>query len=289
MVPVPSFHIVGAGKVAQTLAVLWQRSGRYCLHGVWSRSPASAQQLLGQVAGGQHCADIHTLPEADIVVVGVKDDAIEAVDALLANLPWLSAQTTVLHFSGAHSSHIFRQLAGKGVSLGSLHPVYAFAEVATAITQLHGHFCAVEGDASALPLLHNLAVAAGLQPFTIAAQDKSRYHAALSVSANYLVTLNAYARSILINTGLPETVAAVLVHSLMQQNLNQLADLPPQQALTGPIVRGDAATVAAHLKVLSASEQPLYRVLGMETARLAQARVGLADTQAMLDLLSGKE
>ena len=76
MVPVPSFHIVGAGKVAQTLAVLWQRSGRYCLHGVWSRSPASAQQLLGQVAGGQHCADIHTLPEADIVVVGVKDDAI---------------------------------------------------------------------------------------------------------------------------------------------------------------------------------------------------------------------
>ena len=75
----------------------------------------------------------------------------------------------------------------------------------------------------------------------------------------------------------------------MQQNLSQLANLPPQQALTGPIVRGDAATVAAHLKVLSASEQPLYRVLGMETARLAQARVGLADTQAMLDLLSGKE
>ena len=289
MVPVPGFHIVGAGKVAQTLATLWQHSGRYCLHGVWSRNPASAQQLLERVAGGQYCADIHTLPEADIVVVGVKDDAIEAMDAMLANLPWLSAQTTVLHFSGAHSSRIFRQLLRKGVSLGSLHPVYAFAEVTTALAQLRGHFCAVEGDASALPLLHDLAATAGLQPFAIAAQDKSRYHAALSVSANYLVTLNAYARSILINTGLPETVAAVLVHSLMQQNLNQLADLPPQQALTGPIVRGDAATVAAHLKVLSASEQPLYRVLGMETARLAQARVGLADTQAMLDLLSGKE
>ena len=46
MVPVPGFHIVGAGKVAQTLATLWQHSGRYCLHGVWSRNPASAQQLL---------------------------------------------------------------------------------------------------------------------------------------------------------------------------------------------------------------------------------------------------
>lgn len=287
MVPAQTFHIVGAGKVAQTLAILWQQSGRYRLGGVWSRNPASARQLLGQVAG-RHYADIRTLPEADIVVVGVKDDAIAAMDVMLADLPWLSASTTVLHFSGAHSSRILCRLAHKGVLVGSLHPVYAFADVAAAVAHLHGHFGAIEGNTAALPLLHDLAAAAGLQPFAIAARDKSRYHAALSVSANYLVALNAYARSILINTGLPEAVAAALVHSLMQQNLSQLANLPPAQALTGPIVRGDAATVATHLKALSAQERPLYCALGMETARLAQERVGLKDTQIVLDLLNSK-
>ena len=75
-----------------------------------------------------------------------------------------------------------------------------------------------------------------------------------------------------------------LVASLMRQNADNLLRQTPAEALTGPIVRGDAATVAAHLAAMTASERAVYQSWAKETLALAQARVP-ADTVARLQAL----
>ena len=279
--PLSTFHLLGAGRVGQTLAALWSQSGHYRLQQVYSRRPESGQALLQRTLSGKLCADVTQLTPADIIVVTTPDHAIASVAAQLSTLPWLTPDTLVLHCSGLLSSHSLAPLSRFGVQLGSLHPVFAFADVDRAMATLSGKLCALEGDAAALPRLRRLAECIGLQAFVLATEQKVRYHAALSASANFLVTLADFAQSLLRDSALPEPVQQQLVLGLMQQNLDNLHHLPPAAALTGPIVRGDAATVAAHWHSLNADQQNLYRSLAQATLSLAAARL----TPAQIDRL----
>ncbi len=274
--PLSTFHLLGAGQVGQTLAALWSQSGHYRLQQVYSRRPESVQTLLQRTLSGSLCTDVTDLPPADIIVLTTPDHAIANVAAQLSALPWLTPHTLVLHCSGVLSSRSLAALSRFGVQLGSLHPVFAFADVDRAMTTLSGSLCALEGNAAALPRLHHLAASIGLQPFVLAAEQKIRYHAALSASANFLVTLADFAQSLLRDSALPEAVQRQLVLGLMQQNLDNLHHLPPAAALTGPIVRGDATTVAAHWHSLDADQQDVYRSLAQATLALAAPRLAPA-------------
>lgn len=276
-----TINLVGVGKVAHTLALLWQHSGVYDIQAAWNRhGDAQAIQALHAQWPAMHCcARLADLPHADVVAIGVRDDAIETVAQALAQVEVIQATTTVLHFSGAKSSRSLSALHHRTVRLGSLHPVFAFADADLAFASLPGHLCALESTASAQTDLQSLANAAGLRAFSVDVEQKVRYHAAMSVSANFLVTLNHYARQLLAPLALPDHLAAQLVNQLMQQNLVQLQQYSPEMALTGPIARSDAETVAAHWQALSAQEQPLYQALARETMRLANLS---AETQHRL-------
>jgi predicted short-subunit dehydrogenase-like oxidoreductase (DUF2520 family) len=118
--------------------------------------------------------------------------------------------------------------------------------------------CALEGDAAALPL-QDFAAAIGARPFALAPGGKAAYHAALSVASNYLVTLTDIARQLARQGGVDEALLSALLGPLMRGSLANALSMGTQQALTGPIVRGDAATVARHLAVLPPDLQPVYR------------------------------
>lgn len=78
-------------------------------------------------------------------------------------LPWLSAQTLVVHFSSAETIGTLNAVVKCGATIGSLHPVFAFADVAQPVRLLRGNLCALEaGDEAAMAVLHDLADAAGL-------------------------------------------------------------------------------------------------------------------------------
>ena len=237
-----TFHIIGAGKVGHTLALLLQQQG-WQLAAVVSRS---GRALWADHCGGRIVPCIADLPRADVLIISTPDDAIAAAAQEAAALPWLHGGVLALHLSGAKSAAALDALAARGVRTGSLHPVFAFADVAAAL---------------------------GLRAFEMPSEQKARYHAALSAASNFSVALAAYAQNLLQPLALPEALSRELVVNLMRQSVENVAAMPPAAALTGPIVRGDEGTVAAHLAALSAVEREAYVAWARQTLILAAARL----------------
>lgn len=282
-----TFHIVGAGRVGQTLARLLQSSGSWQLAQVCGGHQAA---LLADCCGGEIVPHISRLSAADAVWLTTPDDAIAETAAVLAGLPWLGSHTLVLHCSGAKSVAELAPLAARGVRTGSLHPVFAFADAEAAVAALPGSLCALEADGSeTMTALQELATVLGLRAFEMPSEHKARYHAALSAASNFSVTLAAYAQALLRPLQLPQPLARELVAGLMQQSVNNLAAMPPAQALTGPIVRGDSGTVAAHLAGLNADEQAQYRAWALPTLALARSRLDEAAATQLAALLKAEQ
>ena len=265
-----TFHIIGAGKVGHTLALLLQQQG-WKLAAVVSRS---GRALWADCCGGRMVPCIADLPRADVLIISTPDDAIAAAAQEAAALPWLHGGVLALHLSGAKSAAALDALAACGVRTGSLHPVFAFADVETAVRTLPGQLCALEApDAAALAGLREVAAALGLRAFEMPSEQKARYHAALSAASNFSVALAAYAQNLLQPLALPEALSRELVVNLMRQSVDNVAAMPPAAVLTGPIVRGDEGTVAAHLAALSAAEREAYGAWARQTLVLAAARL----------------
>ncbi|WP_174874926.1 Rossmann-like and DUF2520 domain-containing protein [Vogesella oryzae] len=276
-----TINIIGAGRLGKTLAKLAQQSGRYRIGAVLCRSLTAAQQACAFIGGGEPCDSLQALPAANLTLLAVPDGAIASVAAELAASGGLAAGSVAFHASGVGEAALLAPLAAQGVLCASLHPAFSFAEPARAVQGFAGTRCALEGDAAAFPSLQDFANAIGGVPFALAPGGKAAYHAALSIASNYLVTLHDLASRVAAQAGMTDEVAAAVLGGLMRQTLENTLTLGPQLALTGPIARGDAGTVAKHRAVLSTQDDALYCALGQATARLAATRLD-ASVQAGL-------
>jgi predicted short-subunit dehydrogenase-like oxidoreductase (DUF2520 family) len=282
-----SVNIVGAGRLGQSLGRLLAASVRYRVAGVVSAHHESAVRAVGFIGQGEAVAAIAELPAADYTLVAVPDGTITEVAQALAQGGRFLSGSLVFHASGAGELDLLAPLAERGVAVGCLHPAFSFAEPARAVAGFAGTPCALDGDDAVCARLAMLAEALGGQPFRLAPGGKAAYHAALSVASNYLVTLAELAGSLARQAGVPEGEVAGLIGPLMRQTLENALTLGPAAALTGPIVRGDAGTVARHLAVLPDDAQPAYRSLGERTVQLAGARLTAQQQAALLALLAG--
>ncbi|STZ77055.1 Rossmann-like and DUF2520 domain-containing protein [Bergeriella denitrificans] len=276
------FHIIGAGRVGQTLAALLGQ------HAGWQLSHIVSRSLPQGAFGAAVVRDIAELPYADVVFVATPDNAVVEAAARLAASQALSAETLVLHLSGAKTIHELVAVKQRGALTGSLHPVFAFADAETAAAGLHGSLCALEADSvRAEQILRQIADALGLQAFTLPSQHKARYHAALSAASNFSVALAAYAQDLLAPLDIPEALSRRLVGGLLRQTADNLTLLPPAEALTGPIVRGDDGTVAAHLAALDEAEQAQYRLWAQAVLTLASVRLDAEAAARVRAVLGG--
>jgi predicted short-subunit dehydrogenase-like oxidoreductase (DUF2520 family) len=108
------------------------------------------------------------------------------------------------------------------------------------------------------------------------------------MSSNFPVVLAALASDLLIGLGIPERSAQHAVHSLLEGAVTNLADVPPDEALTGPIVRGDADIVMKHLAALrsNADARAVYKRVSLAALGIAQRRgVPQEQLEAMQKLL----
>jgi len=282
-----ALNIIGVGKLGRTLARLAAASGKYRLQDCVARSAASAQTAVDFIGAGRACSQLAEVRPAALTLLAVPDDAIAATARALADRGAVLPGAVVFHASGAAEAEVLAVLRNAGAHVASLHPAFSFAEPARAVESFTGTLCGLEGDAAALPLMLEFAAAIGAQPFALAPGGKAAYHAALSVASNYLVTLTAMARQLALQGGVDEAVLPALLGPLMQGSLANALALGPQAALTGPIVRGDAATVGRHLAVLPPDLQPVYRTLGERTVALAGERLPDEARQRLLALLQG--
>jgi predicted short-subunit dehydrogenase-like oxidoreductase (DUF2520 family) len=225
--------VIGAGRVGRTVA---------------GRLPGARLYRRGETADVTSC---------DLLLIATGDAAIEGVCRELAAR--LSDNAGVVHFSGATSVHVLDAAPGPKACV---HPLQTVSPD-RGPDQLEGAFAAVTGDHQ---LGDRLARDLGMTPFPLADEAKPLYHAASAFASNYLVTLTHVAAGLLERAGLEHDLALRALRPLQERTL-EVAGLPP----TGPIARGDADTVAAHLAAVGPELAPLYRALGRATLPLVPA------------------
>jgi predicted short-subunit dehydrogenase-like oxidoreductase (DUF2520 family) len=189
-----------------------------------------------------------------LLLIATPDAAIAEVCRALA--PRLEPGAGVVHFSGGTSIAALAAASGPRACVHPLQTVWPDRGP----DQLEGAHAAVTGD---WELGSGLAEALGMTPFALADDAKPAYHAASVFASNYVVTLTQAAVSLLERAGLERETALAALRPLQHRTID-VAGSPP----TGPIARGDAATVAAHLRAVGPELESLYRALGRATLPL---------------------
>ena len=198
----------------------------------------------------------------EVVLLCVPDGEITgAAAAVAAATPRLRL---IGHTSGATE---IDALDAAGVAAFSLHPLQTFPDGDTALA---GAPAAIEGaNAEALDFARDLAEALGMRPFELPPGSRGAYHAAASIASNFLVALEESAAALLGDAGIED--ARALLTPLVLRSAANWAEAGAG-ALTGPIARGDQATVRRHLEAIAASSpelEPLYLALAARTREIA--------------------
>lgn len=221
----------------------------------------------------------HGCAEAELALICVPDGEIGAAcERIAAHAPRLRF---VGHVSGATSLAALAAAADAGAVAFSLHPLQTVPDDRT---PLAGAPAAIAGaDEVALAIARSLAEALGMVPFEVTEEVRSGYHAAASIASNFLIALEESAATLLAAAGAEDQERArELLAPLVLRSAANWAERG-SAALTGPIARGDQATVAAHRAALAECAPellPMYEALAERTQALATARAAAAATEA---------
>lgn len=241
--PVPAcVSIVGAGRLGRSLTGALRAAG---------------VEVLGPTGRGE------PVPRADAVLLCVPDAEIAGAAATAAE-----AAPLIGHCSGA------TPVAGLGPGGFGLHPLQTFAG-GEGPEHFRGAGCAVAGAGTeALAAATGLARALGMRPFEIEDPGRAAYHAAASIASNFLVTLEDAAERVAAGAGLDPSEARELLAPLVRSTVENWAAHGPERALTGPIARGDEATVARQREAI-AETAPELLTLFDELAERTRALAGV--------------
>ncbi|MEU5723823.1 Rossmann-like and DUF2520 domain-containing protein [Micromonospora sp. NPDC047738] len=281
--------VLGAGRVGAVLGAALAAAG----HRVAAASGASgaAQARLALLLPRTPNRSVTAVARAatDLLIVAVPDDALAGVIAGLAEAGVLRPGQVVAHTSGAHGLAVLAPAAAVGARPLALHPAMTFTGTPDDLTRLPGISYGVTAPPELRPLAARLVADLGGVPEWVAEADRPLYHAALAHGANHLVTLVNEAADRLRDAGVdrPEKVLAPLLRAALENAL-RLGD----DALTGPVSRGDAGTVRRHLERLAATAPESvapYLALARRTAdrAIAAGRLRPADAESLLDVLTG--
>ncbi len=275
-----SIGIAGAGRVAQALGRLLQEQGEPVAV-VASRDPAHAAAAAQFVGGHAQPVAFAELPaRAGRIIIAVSDNAITQVAHILAENGM--RQGIALHTCGALGLEALSPLAEAGVSCGVLHPLQTVAAPEQGIAAIPGCAFAIDGDPEAVAWAERIAGLLGGGILRIPPEKKVFYHAAAVMVSNYVAGLAEAAVMLMGAAGLDEETALRAIGPLLKASALNTATLGPAAALTGPIQRGDIATMAAHLEALERAPQAvrdLYRAAGLQVLALARRR-GLDEMEA---------
>jgi predicted short-subunit dehydrogenase-like oxidoreductase (DUF2520 family) len=279
--------VVGAGRVGAVLGAGLARAGHHvvAVSGVSEASRERAAQLLPDVPVVD---PEQVVRRAELVVLAVPDDALAGLVAGLAATGAWRAGQLALHTSGRHGAAVFEPAAALGVLGMAVHPAMTFTGTALDLERLADCRFGVTAPAELRPVAEALVIELGAEPVWIEEQARPLYHAALAHGANHLVTLVAQALQALRAAGVeePDRVLGPLVEAALENTLRS-----GDAALTGPVARGDAGTVAEHLRqleVLTPDVRPTYVALARATAEraLASGRLRPHTAAPLLEILA---
>ena len=269
--------IVGAGRVGAVMGASLMRAGHRIV-GASGVSEDSLSRIESLLPGVPRLEIEDVVRAAELVFLTVPDDALAELAAGLAAVgAWRPGQI-VIHCSGRHGLSALDGAAGAGVIPMAIHPAMTFTGTSLDLDRMVGATFAVTAPSAFLPIAQALVVEMGGEPLSLDDEQRPLYHAALVHGANHVVTLVTQAAALLSAAGVeePGRVLLPLVHASVDGALADAAGAVT--TLTGPVVRGDAGTVAAHVSSLAHRPEALhaYRAMALATADLALAggRIG---------------
>jgi predicted short-subunit dehydrogenase-like oxidoreductase (DUF2520 family) len=280
--------VIGAGRVGVTLAAALARAGHQ-VSAVAAVSDASVQRAARMLPGVPVERPPAVLDRSDLVLLTVPDDALPGLAAGLAATGAPLAGRLLVHTSGRHGTGVLGPAVRRGALPLALHPVMTFTGRPEDLARLAGICFGVTVPDELRLVAEALVIEMGGECVFIPEQHRALYHAALAGGANHLITLVAQAADLLGQAGVPDPARMLApLLSAALDNALRLGDA----GLTGPVARGDADTVAAHLSALGpVSPEALraYIALARLTAdrALAAGTLSPATAQRLLDVLAG--
>ncbi len=272
---VPALNIIGCGRLAKTLARLWHEHNLFAIQQVLNRTPASSESAVAFIGAGEAVEGVEALDEADFWLIATDDDAIASVAEALARSHVLRSGDIVFHCSGALASDSLSPLRDRGVLVASVHPLHAFSDPQTSLASFAGSFCAAEGDPAALSRLVPLFQQIGGRPIRIEPENKVLYHTASVMASNFLVVLLDASLKTFAAAGIDQTQAKEILRPITHKMIDAVLDTDPAAALTGPIARGDVATIEKQLKALAEQVPDLmgvYREMGLQNIDISKTK-----------------
>ena len=185
--------------------------------------------------------------DTDLVWITVPDDAIAGVAKTLAGSPGWKGKV-VFHSSGALTSDELAPLRDRGARVASVHPMMTF--VRGAAPHMAGVAFAVEGDAAAVRVAKSIVERLGGDAFSIRKENKVLYHVFGSFASPLVIALMASLEQVALAAGIRKQDIKAIMVPLLWQTLHNYLKHDAAAAFSGPLARGDVATVQKHLEEL---------------------------------------
>lgn len=247
----PKFRVgvIGAGRVGAVLAAGLHAAGHPIVSAA-GESDASRRRAADLLPGVPLRKPSDVARDADLLLLTVPDDMLPNVVQVLAASGALREGQIVAHTSGRHGLAVLAPAVAVGARVIALHPAMTFTGTVVDLERLHGCVFGLTAGPAERAIAEGLVHDLGGRPTWVPEEMRTLYHAGLAHGANHLVTLVSEAMSMLAAAGVddPSGTLRPLLDAALD---NALAH--GDAALTGPIVRGDVQTVAAHLKDISAN------------------------------------
>ncbi|RHW26664.1 DUF2520 domain-containing protein [Nocardioides immobilis] len=271
MMPAPdalSIGVVGAGKVGAVLAARLREAG-HTITAVAGESDASRDRAAALLPGVPVEKPSAVARGCDLLLLTVPDDMLPNVVRVLADSGALHEGQYVVHTSGRHGLAVLAPAVAVGAKVIALHPAMTFTGTEVDLERLDGCVFGLTAGAAERALAEQLVAELGGRATWVPEEMRTLYHAGLAHGANHLVTLVTEAMELLAAAGSDDPASTL--RPLLEAALdNALAH--GDAALTGPIVRGDVKTVAAHLEDIEANRpDTLPSYVAMARATLDRA------------------
>ena len=294
--------IIGAGRAGTALGTALARAGHQVV-AASAVSDASLRRAHANFPGAVITEPSQVLRRADLAMLTVPDDALPGLVAGLAATGAPLQGRMLAHASGRYGVSVLEPAVREGALPLALHPVMTFTGRGDDVDRLRGTCFGVTAPEALRPAAEALVIEMGGEPVLIAEEHRDLYHAAIAGAANHLITLVAQAMDLLRTAGVAEP--ARLLAPLLSASLDNALRFG-DAGLTGPVARGDAVTVAAHVAALetaagtsaAAGAAPAapgvavaaYVALARLTAdrALAAGILSASDAERLLDVLGGR-
>src|SRR4051794_25257607 len=257
--------VVGAGRVGAVLSAALRAAGHDVVAAA-GESTASLDRIEALLPGVRRAKPTDVARSCDLLLLTVPDDMLENVVTTMVGAGVIRPGQVVCHTSGRHGLAVLAAATEIGARPLALHPAMTFTGTAVDLDRLPGCVFGVTAREQDRTLAESLVADLGGVPMWVPEDKRTLYHAGLAHGANHLVTLVAQAMELLAASG-AEDPAATLRPLLTAALDNALES--GDAALTGPIVRGDVNTVAAHLAEIAETAPgtiPSYVAMAKATA-----------------------